>query len=123
MKKILFILFSILYLEAEQIGYPKWFFISNNQSKVPVCIRINGSISTARTIAIAKAKVELQRMKKVKLNSEIILEKTSSKNDYNSTFKEVIKEKSEGIIKGENILKSGIFIIDNIKNYCLLYGK
>ena len=71
------ILLNIIYAND---GYPKWFFDIKN---IPICVKINSSISTARTIAITKAKAELSKRKQVKISSEVIVKKSSSKNNYN----------------------------------------
>ena len=118
MTKITLPLIITIFLFAD--GYPEWFFESN-QNSVPVCIAIKKSISTARTIALAKAKAEVQRIKKVDISSEIVLEKSATRRDYQSSFKEVIKQKASGIMQGQRILRSGIYNTEDGRQYCILY--
>lgn len=123
MKKIITFHIFALFLYGENTGYPDWFFQNEIKDTVPVCVKIEASVSTARTIAITKAKAELQRMSEVHLQSEVILEKEKDNKIYNSSYKEVIKQNAEGLISGYEILKSDLFVIDEKQNICILYGK
>ena len=113
---------AILY--SNNIGLPDWYY-PNNTLQVAVCVKANSSASQLRTIAIIKAQAELLRQRKVSVHSELIIthEENTKTGSYSSTMDEKITQKSDGVIGENRILKSGIFIFDDAKHYCILYGK
>ncbi|MFA6395898.1 MAG: hypothetical protein WCW84_08015 [Sulfurimonas sp.] len=122
MKKSVLVLLGLGVLYAQSTGYPEWFLKENTSTSVPVCVKVNDSLSTARTIALSKAKAELQRGQKVTMESETVLENGRVNDNATTSFKEVIKQNTQGVVSGYSTLDSGIFSIDGVENYCLLYG-
>jgi len=103
---------------------PNWYF-TESSSKVPICLKLNSSISQLRIIAIAKAQSQLLRQIKTQVESELVIihNSNSTTGKTSSEINEKISQKAQGIIQGKKVLKSGIFYFDGVKNYCILYGK
>ena len=113
---------AILY--SQNTGIPEWYY-QNNASQAAVCVKVNSGDTQLRTIAIAKAQAELLRQEKVSVHSELIIthEENTKTGASSSTMDERITQKSDGVVEENRILKSGMFIFDDAKHYCILYGK
>ena len=106
---------------------PEWL---NNPplGMVTTCVRIkNGNVITAQKIAKIKAQAEYLAAQNVSIEASSELENTALVNNRDevirSSFKETIKQNTEGNVRHSQTIKKSIqIILDNWPHLCVLFG-